>query len=221
MSKFTERFQLLRKESKKTQAAIAKELEMTPQTLSYYANGREPNYDTLIKIADYFKVTTDYLLGYSENRYSQEQVGATPMEIQLLSRITNSLNSFFMEYNKINLESIKSLDIAFSAAIEGCFNRTIQTHRDFLKDLTSIDDDTSLDEIENLRNQYLFSIGNIRVNLKTDKDDIEEITQSEIARSLVDVFIEISANYRNFIYGLVQAIEKSGMEIFKDAKNET
>ena len=28
-------------------------------------NGHEPNFDTLIKIADYFKVSIDYLIGYT------------------------------------------------------------------------------------------------------------------------------------------------------------
>jgi transcriptional regulator with XRE-family HTH domain len=73
MLKFTERFQVLRKESNKTQAAIAEELGMTPQTLSYYANGREPNYDTLSKIADYFGVSTDYLLGRSEFKSCKQE----------------------------------------------------------------------------------------------------------------------------------------------------
>lgn len=66
MSLFHERFKSLRDSSGKTQAKIAEDLGMTPQALSYYANGREPNYDTLIAMAEYFHVTTDYLLGVTE-----------------------------------------------------------------------------------------------------------------------------------------------------------
>lgn len=68
MSRFHERLKALRDESGKTQAVIAEDLEMTPQSFSYYLNGREPNYDTLIKIANYFNVTTDYLLGIDDNK---------------------------------------------------------------------------------------------------------------------------------------------------------
>lgn len=66
MSLFHERFKTLRDSSGKTQAKIAEDLGMTPQALSYYANGREPNYDTLVALAEYFHVTTDYLLGTSD-----------------------------------------------------------------------------------------------------------------------------------------------------------
>lgn len=67
MNKFHERLKKLRDESGKTQATIAKELKMTPQTFSYYVNGREPNYDTLISLAKYFDVSTDYLLGLPDD----------------------------------------------------------------------------------------------------------------------------------------------------------
>lgn len=79
MSTFHERLKALRDESGKTQAVIAEDLGMTPQSFSYYLNGREPSYDTLIKIANYFNVSLDYLLGVSncktkdsENDFSQD-----------------------------------------------------------------------------------------------------------------------------------------------------
>lgn len=68
MSNFHERFKALRDSAGESQAKIANKLGMTPQALSYYANGREPNYETLIAIAEYFKVSTDYLLGISEHK---------------------------------------------------------------------------------------------------------------------------------------------------------
>lgn len=55
-----------------TQAKIAADLAITPQALSYYLNGREPDYKTLIRIADYFNVSCDYILGKSEYRNAAE-----------------------------------------------------------------------------------------------------------------------------------------------------
>ena len=66
MANFTERLRQLRDESGKTQSQIAKELGLTPQAFSYFVNGREPNYETLGKIADYFQVSVEYLLGRSD-----------------------------------------------------------------------------------------------------------------------------------------------------------
>jgi transcriptional regulator with XRE-family HTH domain len=89
MSKFKDRFQELKKESGKSQAEIAKDLEMTPQALSYYANGREPNYDTLIKMAEYFNTTTDYLIGKTnarreENQTVVKELGLSDKSIQFI-----------------------------------------------------------------------------------------------------------------------------------------
>ena len=48
-----------------TQKQLAEHLNIGKSTLgNYIQNIREPDYDTLIKLADYFKVTTDFLLGY-------------------------------------------------------------------------------------------------------------------------------------------------------------
>ena len=63
MSKFNERFRELKDESNMTLKELSAVLDITVPNLSYYMKGREPNYNTLIKIADYFDVTIDWLVG--------------------------------------------------------------------------------------------------------------------------------------------------------------
>ena len=54
----------LRKARKLTQDEIADMLYITKRTYaSWERNEREPGFDTLCKLADYFNVSTDYLLG--------------------------------------------------------------------------------------------------------------------------------------------------------------
>ena len=44
---------------------LAPKLNLAASTLGNYAQGtREPDFETLVRIADYFGVTTDYLLGH-------------------------------------------------------------------------------------------------------------------------------------------------------------
>lgn len=51
-----------------TQKQLGCDLNIAPSTIGNYVRGiREPDYATLIKIAKYFNVSTDYLLGYSHN----------------------------------------------------------------------------------------------------------------------------------------------------------
>lgn len=56
---------MLKINTTKTQKEIAKELSISPQTLSNYIQGKtDPNIPTLIKIADYFHTTIDSLVGH-------------------------------------------------------------------------------------------------------------------------------------------------------------
>ncbi|ATI75647.1 helix-turn-helix transcriptional regulator [Bacillus sp. FSL K6-1109] len=57
------RIRALREKENLTQKALAAKLNIPHQNLSNYERGfRQPDYETLIKIADFFEVTTDYLL---------------------------------------------------------------------------------------------------------------------------------------------------------------
>ena len=63
MSKFSERFRELKNRSELTLKELSEELNISVPNLSYYMKGREPNYDILISIANYFNVTVDWLVG--------------------------------------------------------------------------------------------------------------------------------------------------------------
>jgi transcriptional regulator with XRE-family HTH domain len=61
------RLKKLRKERNISQLKLAFDLNMNQNTVSRYENmEREADYETLIKIADYFNVSLDYLLGRSD-----------------------------------------------------------------------------------------------------------------------------------------------------------
>ncbi len=60
------RLKELRKKRRISQLRMALDLNMNQNTISRYENlEREADYATLIKFADYFDVTLDYLLGRS------------------------------------------------------------------------------------------------------------------------------------------------------------
>ena len=62
MSKFSERFRALKDKSEMTLKELSNALDISVPNLSYYMKGREPSYDILISIADYFDVTVDWLI---------------------------------------------------------------------------------------------------------------------------------------------------------------
>ena len=62
------RLKELRKKRKISQLKLAIDLNMNQNSISRYENlDREADYETLIKIADYFNVSLDYLLGRTDN----------------------------------------------------------------------------------------------------------------------------------------------------------
>ena len=59
----------LRKEKNISQIKLALDLGLNQNSVSRYESGeRQADYATLIKFADYFDVSTDYLLGRTNNR---------------------------------------------------------------------------------------------------------------------------------------------------------
>ena len=63
------RLKKLRKERKLSQLKLALDLNMKQNTISRYENlEREADYDSLIKFADYFNVSLDYLLGRTDKK---------------------------------------------------------------------------------------------------------------------------------------------------------
>ena len=58
------RLRELRKTKGITMKALGKEIGVSESTISLYETGkREPDFETLLKLGDYFGVSTDYLLG--------------------------------------------------------------------------------------------------------------------------------------------------------------
>lgn len=73
------------------QVELAKELFVTKQTVSNWENGNlMPSVDMLMKIADYFSVSTDYLLGLDDRRYI-ETTGLTEQQVTHIQMIIEDI----------------------------------------------------------------------------------------------------------------------------------
>lgn len=65
----------LRKEKNIGQKELAAYLQLSTGTISNYENGvHSPDLNTLCKLADYFDVTTDYLLNRTSYRYTSKKM---------------------------------------------------------------------------------------------------------------------------------------------------
>lgn len=72
----------LRKQAGMSQFQLAKVLHIGQSTLAMYEkNKRKPSLEMLSAIADYFNVTTDYLLGRPEKKKEKQNVELTDDDI--------------------------------------------------------------------------------------------------------------------------------------------
>ena len=68
ISTFSERLKTLRKENKIMQKDIALSMKLPIRTYQSYEYGEaEPNIALIVRLADYFDVSLDYLVGRSDN----------------------------------------------------------------------------------------------------------------------------------------------------------
>ena len=86
------RIRKLRNARKMTQEECAERIGVTKSTISSYENGsRLPSYDVLVKIAQIFKVSTDYLLGQSSGKIT---IDTTELTDKQLSIIQSTIEAF-------------------------------------------------------------------------------------------------------------------------------
>jgi transcriptional regulator with XRE-family HTH domain len=68
-TKFAENLGNLRRERKLSQRQVAGELGISQALLSHYeTDAREPRLEFVVKVSDYYSVTTDYILGRTKER---------------------------------------------------------------------------------------------------------------------------------------------------------
>lgn len=94
---FQSRLRNLRKAKKLTQQEIADKLGITRQAYGYYENEnskREPDIETIQKLAEIFDVSTDYLLGRSDSKNLPELTPKDERDIaKQLEKILESMDS--------------------------------------------------------------------------------------------------------------------------------
>ncbi|KJS67140.1 MAG: hypothetical protein JL50_08915 [Peptococcaceae bacterium BICA1-7] len=100
------RLKELRESKNLSQRQLAKLLNVAPSTLAMYeVDKREPDFDTLKKIANFFSVTTDYLLGITDTPSRSTTPKTQSVEEQIMA-ILGMYNDLTQEEKKILAEDM-------------------------------------------------------------------------------------------------------------------
>lgn len=97
-----------------TQANFAEKLGITRQTVGNWLLGKsQPDFETLVKIADHFETTTDYLLGRTENKTTDIKIQSISEYTGLSDQAIKVLHLFdILKKTDINRNSQKKTDIS-------------------------------------------------------------------------------------------------------------
>ena len=91
------RIKELREEKKLSQTALAESVGTSQRNIGRWENGEnEPTYSQLVKLADYFGVTIDYLVG------REDDFGV--VKIENLSQISNDEKDLIRVYKSLSQE---------------------------------------------------------------------------------------------------------------------
>jgi len=104
LTTFGDRLSSLRTEKKMTQADLAKKLRIAKSTLSMYeTNKREPSFEILSQLSDFFEVTIDYLIGKSNYQTAKELADKwNEIADQAKQGVYEQSESYSVENPKIN-----------------------------------------------------------------------------------------------------------------------
>lgn len=100
---FSQRIKLLRKEKKLTQQNLADFLEVRRSTYGEYERGKiMPPYDKIQRLADYFNVSVDYLMGATNFKTLDEKIDTiAKRDITDIKQVLNLLVEELEEDNKV------------------------------------------------------------------------------------------------------------------------
>ena len=88
----------IREKKNITQTRLSVDLEVSQELISHYETGKsKPNIETLIKLAEYFNCSTDYLLERTNN----------PATVKELNKKDIEINNIIDKYNSLSAENKK------------------------------------------------------------------------------------------------------------------
>ncbi|MCI1777706.1 MULTISPECIES: helix-turn-helix transcriptional regulator [Paenibacillus] len=122
MTSFNERLRELRSRKKISQQELSDRLGFNRATYARYETGNtQPDFDTLKKLADFFEVSTDYLLGRTDKpRSSIQSDGFDEKEQAEFEAFINNPEHgiFFKDYLDAPEERREEMRIIFKALME-------------------------------------------------------------------------------------------------------
>lgn len=180
----------LRKEKGLKRDELANLLGCSAAAIGNYENdNRCPDFDTLVKIADYFNTTTDYLLGRTDAKTVDTDIRAvcdftglsneSAMSLHLLAAAPTTLNEEYSDILLLTSNLIKMLDTFLSdphTIID------VYSKMDMLKDL-----------IDESNKCYSDLTAEVATHIKANKQDFSLTEQTDFQKTIINISSRLTA----------------------------
>jgi len=202
---FLSNLKRLRTDKDMTQTDLADALALSKQAVSNYETGqRAPDLKTLIEIASYFKVSTDFLLGLAdyhkpEFKVIAEKTGLSKQSVEVLAALDDdckdSVNLLISSPEFLNLINLLSA-YAIANLTNKAFIDKSQKYVDFCKKQAELG--KPVQEMEGFLEELLTEATTIlQTTSNTNINIIEEVALNKLKNSVEIIAIEIKNAHRN------------------------
>src|SRR5690606_7237141 len=116
-----DRLRKLRQEKRLTQEQLGKIIHVSKVSISGYENGeRSPDTENLTRLANFFDVTTDYLLGRTDNPNGHVEIDPIAEHKRILKKYGIEDSGFFdiEKWKQMGPEELKQLENYFKYIVE-------------------------------------------------------------------------------------------------------
>ena len=198
-NKFSERLRFLREKAEMKQVDMCKIFNMPKTTYNSYELGtREPDFDTALKIADYFNVSIDYLFGKSDTsnyqKYKNDEMHKPNKKFSL------RMKEFRQKHNFTQL---------YLAEIIGTTKEVIDNYENgsTAPDIAIIE---KLSRIFNLSSDYLLGLTDKPNEIVTHRIEARDLPDNDIYKELKEyiesINLPIGKNLEDYTYSDMKKI---------------
>lgn len=207
---FKDRIKSLRREKNMTQSQLAAFLGKSEGAVRAWEIDRsKPDVDTLLKLAEYFNCTTDYLLGRDDYRNDKEKNDISALNgtlNQIISKMPNVKELFedlvhFLEFTDMENYEIAASNYLKVAQLYLLHFFDMQKIRDYFVQTQTFDLSMYLDFVTNIStasagaNRLMHIISTVPIrSLLQQADDYGSEADKQISRKICDAY------YERFIY---------------------
>ena len=211
---FSRNLTFLRKEKKLTQKQAAQELGVSQALLSHYEKGiRECGLDFLVKAADYYNVSCDYLLGRTADRdyeinepvierSTRKQSAAQVVNRRLIANMVNVIDDFAATAKNRKLD--RTINNYFMIMLYRVFRRLYSANRKNPTEIFTVPKEVYSGYAYAVMDKYYTDIGSM-----TDKDSAGYLTAFENLSASPDQLADDYPETAGEIFNVIQQAENS------------